>query len=90
MPRSGHQKLIWSSGKEELDVSVLDFVSICAAELASKGEAMPFGNKVTLETSPRAVYATADQTGEVNSGSTERRFMKSVHAGILGSLGSFA
>lgn len=55
MPQSGHQKLIWSSGKEEPDVCVLDFVSICAAELALKGEAVLFRNKITSETFPRTV-----------------------------------
>lgn len=55
MPQSGHRKLIWSSGKEEPDVCVLGFVSICAAELALKGEAVLFGNKIVSETSPRTV-----------------------------------
>lgn len=34
---------------------MLDFVSICAAELALKGEAVLFRNKITSETSPRTV-----------------------------------
>lgn len=55
MPQSGHRKLIWSSGKEEPDVCVLGFVSICAAELALKGEAALFRNKIVAETSPKTV-----------------------------------
>lgn len=38
MPQSGHQKLTLSNGKGELAECGLDSVSICAAELALKGE----------------------------------------------------
>lgn len=75
MPQSGHQKLIWSRGKEELDVCVLGFVSICAAELALKGDVVLFRNKITSESSPRTVVCYFWS----NWGNNFRKYGEEVH-----------
>lgn len=68
MPQSGHQKPTWSSGKAELGVCEPASASICAAELASRGEAVV--SKNTLRILPEL-----SQTGEIIAESTERRWM---------------
>lgn len=69
MPQSGHQKPTWSSGKAELGVCEPASASICAAELASRGEAVV--SKNTLRILPELL----GQTGEIIAESTERRWM---------------
>lgn len=75
MPRSGHQKPIWSSGKAELGACEPGSVSVCAAERALRGEAVVSRNKIPSGSSPRTVGAASGQTGEIIAKSTERRWV---------------